>query len=147
MLSNGIDNLTHISPNAFHDRAEVIKVENPDGGDDTRAWGPPFAKNLDGTETESAYFLSVNRNKKSITVNIRSEEGRQVIYELVKKADVFVENYVPGKLDKMGLGYKDLSALNPRLVYASITGKAYLFSNDHLGNSFPPSPSNKYKLL
>ncbi|ORZ19986.1 CoA-transferase family III domain-containing protein [Lobosporangium transversale] len=102
--------------------AEVIKVENPNGGDDTRAWGPPFAKNFDGTETESAYFLSVNRNKKSITVNIRSGAGRQLIYDLVKKADVFIENYIPGKLADMGLGYSDLSALNPRLVYASITG-------------------------
>ncbi|KAG0221942.1 hypothetical protein BGX31_009462 [Mortierella sp. GBA43] len=102
--------------------AEVIKVENPDGGDDTRAWGPPFAQNPDGSETESAYFLSVNRNKKSITVNIRSEMGKKLIYELVQKADVFVENYVPGKLDQLGLGYKQLSAINPRLIYASITG-------------------------
>ncbi|KAF9193805.1 hypothetical protein BGZ51_002128 [Haplosporangium sp. Z 767] len=102
--------------------AEVIKVENPNGGDDTRAWGPPFAKNMDGSETESAYFLSVNRNKKSITVNFRSEAGKQLIYDLVKKVDVLVENYIPGKLAEMGLGYEHLSALNPRLVYASITG-------------------------
>ncbi|KAI8605943.1 CoA-transferase family III domain-containing protein [Dissophora ornata] len=71
---------------------------------------------------ESAYFLSVNRNKKSITVNIRSEAGKRLIHELVQKVDVFVENYVPGKLAEMGLGYEQLSALNPRLVYASITG-------------------------
>ncbi|KAG9070577.1 hypothetical protein KI688_008115 [Linnemannia hyalina] len=102
--------------------AEVIKVENPKGGDDTRAWGPPFAANLDGSETESAYFLSVNRNKKSITVNIRSEAGKQLIRDLVKKCDILVENYVPGKLAGMGLGYEDLSALNPGLIYASITG-------------------------
>ncbi|KAF9537899.1 hypothetical protein EC957_007525 [Mortierella hygrophila] len=102
--------------------AEVIKVENPKGGDDTRAWGPPFAANLDGSETESAYFLSVNRNKKSITVNIRSEAGKQLIQDLVKKCDILVENYVPGKLARMGLGYEDLSALNPGLIYASITG-------------------------
>ncbi|KAF9584273.1 hypothetical protein BGW38_006999 [Lunasporangiospora selenospora] len=104
--------------------AEVIKVENPEGGDDTRAWGPPFATNIDeeSDDHESAYFLSVNRNKKSITVNIRSDAGRQLIYDLVRKVDVFVENYVPGKLESMGLGFKQLSAINPRLVYASITG-------------------------
>ncbi|KAG0256697.1 hypothetical protein BG011_004360 [Mortierella polycephala] len=102
--------------------AEVIKVENPNGGDDTRAWGPPFAKNMDESETESAYFLSVNRNKKSITVNFRSEAGKQLIYDLVQKVDVLVENYIPGKLAEMGLGYEHLSALNPRLVYTSITG-------------------------
>lgn len=104
----------------------MIKVENPKGGDDTRAWGPPFAANPDGSETESAYFLSVNRNKKSITVNIRSEAGKQLIRDLVKKCDILVENYVPGKLVGMGLGYEDLSALNPRLIYASITGKLQL---------------------
>ncbi|KAF9354210.1 hypothetical protein BGX26_007962 [Mortierella sp. AD094] len=104
--------------------AEVIKIENPKGGDDTRSWGPPFAKNIDPSDPaqESAYFLGVNRNKKSITVNIRSPEGRQLIHDLVKKVDVLVENYVPGKLDKMGLGYEELSKLNPRLIYTSITG-------------------------
>ncbi|KAI8596692.1 CoA-transferase family III domain-containing protein [Dissophora ornata] len=104
--------------------AEVIKIENPRGGDDTRSWGPPFAKNVDPSDhaQESAYFLGVNRNKKSITVNIRSAEGRQLLHDLVKKVDVLVENYVPGKLDEMGLGYEELKALNPRLIYASITG-------------------------
>jgi len=103
----------------------VIKIENPCGGDDTRAWGPPFAENKDPSDTstrESAYFLGVNRNKKSITVNLRSEQGRQLVHELVKKVDVLVENYVPGKLDEMGLGYKELAALNPKLIYTSITG-------------------------
>ncbi|KAF9165003.1 hypothetical protein BGX20_000753 [Mortierella sp. AD010] len=104
--------------------AEIIKIENPKGGDDTRAWGPPFAKNIDPSNPshESAYFLGVNRNKKSITVNIRSLEGRQLIHDLVKEVDVLVENYVPGKLDKMGLGYEELSKLNPKLIYTSITG-------------------------
>ncbi|KAF9382589.1 hypothetical protein CPB97_007050 [Podila verticillata] len=105
--------------------AEVIKIENPKGGDDTRAWGPPFAPNKDPADsvlTESAYFLSVNRNKKSITVNLRSKEGQALIHDLVQKVDVLVENYVPGKLAEMGLGYEQLSKLNPRLVYASITG-------------------------
>ncbi|KAG0255124.1 hypothetical protein BG011_005316 [Mortierella polycephala] len=107
------------------DGAEVIKIENPKGGDDTRAWGPPFAKNKDPTDPvqESAYFFSVNRNKKSITVNIRSEHGQKLLQDLVKKVDILVENYVPGKLDEMGLGYKQLSALNPRLIYTSITGE------------------------
>ncbi|KAG0283624.1 hypothetical protein BGZ96_011978 [Linnemannia gamsii] len=106
--------------------AEVIKIENPKGGDDTRAWGPPFAKNIDpsssDSQQESAYFLGVNRNKKSITVNIRSTQGRDLIHDLVKKCDVLVENYVPGKLDEMGLGYEQLRALNPGLIYTSITG-------------------------
>ncbi|KAF9935271.1 hypothetical protein FBU30_004846 [Linnemannia zychae] len=105
--------------------AEVIKIENPKGGDDTRAWGPPFAKNMDSSSTEppeSAYFLGVNRNKKSITVNIRTPQGRRLIYDLVKKCDVLVENYVPGKLEAMGLGYEKLKELNPGLIYTSITG-------------------------
>ncbi|KAG0355676.1 hypothetical protein BG005_005379 [Podila minutissima] len=105
--------------------AEVIKIENPRGGDDTRAWGPPFAPNKDPKDTsprESAYFLGVNRNKKSITVNLRSGQGRQLVHDLVKKVDVLVENYVPGKLDEMGLGYKELAELNPKLIYTSITG-------------------------
>ncbi|KAG0327927.1 Gamma-tubulin complex component 3, partial [Podila humilis] len=105
--------------------AEVIKCENPRGGDDTRAWGPPFAPNKDPEDkalTESAYFLSVNRNKKSITVNFRSKEGQALIYDLVRKCDVLVENYVPGKLAEMGLDYQTVSKINPRLVYASITG-------------------------
>jgi succinate--hydroxymethylglutarate CoA-transferase len=103
----------------------VIKVENPVGGDDTRAWGPPFADNrdtLDTTHGESAYFLCVNRNKKSITVNMKSQGGRQLIHDLVKESDILVENYLPGKLEKMGLGYEELSKINPKLIYASITG-------------------------
>lgn len=109
---------------SFHSRAEVIKVENPNGGDDTRAWGPPFTGNQhDPTDRgESAYFLSVNRNKKSITVNIRTKEGQEIIRDLVKKSDILVENYVPGKLEKYGLGYEQIKELNPKLIYASITG-------------------------
>ncbi|KAI8366629.1 CoA-transferase family III domain-containing protein [Radiomyces spectabilis] len=105
--------------------AEVIKIENPKGGDDTRAWGPPFAENKDATDKqrpESAYFLCVNRNKKSVTVNMKTEGGRQIIYDLVKHCDVLVENYLPGKLASMKLGYEDLIKINPRLIYASITG-------------------------
>ncbi|KAI8366456.1 CoA-transferase family III domain-containing protein [Choanephora cucurbitarum] len=105
--------------------ADVIKVENPQSGDDTRAWGPPFAENKDSSDRshgESAYFLCVNRNKRSITVNMKSEGGRSLLHDLVKHCDVLVENYLPGKLDQMGLGYKELSEINPRLIYASITG-------------------------
>ncbi|KAI8993266.1 CoA-transferase family III domain-containing protein [Pilobolus umbonatus] len=105
--------------------ADVIKVENPKGGDDTRAWGPPFADNKDPEDTkhgESAYFLCVNRNKKSITVDMKSLGGRQMLHDLVRECDVLVENYLPGKLDSMGLGYKEISKINPKLIYASITG-------------------------
>lgn len=102
----------------------MIKVENPKGGDDTRAWGPPFAGNQHdpADRGESAYFLSVNRNKKSITVNFRTKEGQAIIHDLAKRCDILVENYVPGKLQKYGLGYEQLKELNPKLIYASITG-------------------------
>ncbi|CAO3688784.1 unnamed protein product [Rhizopus stolonifer] len=105
--------------------ADVIKIENPQGGDDTRAWGPPFAENKDTSDPshgESAYFLCVNRNKRSVTVNMKTEDGQEILRELVKQSDVLVENYLPGKLDQLGLGYKQLSEINPRLIYASITG-------------------------
>lgn len=96
--------------------AEVIKVENPDGGDDTRAWGPPFI------EGESAYFLSVNRNKKSVTVNLKSEEEKKLIWDIIKNADVVLENFRPGTLDKLGFDYKTISEVNPKIVYATISG-------------------------
>ncbi|XP_035268202.1 succinate--hydroxymethylglutarate CoA-transferase isoform X1 [Anguilla anguilla] len=96
--------------------AEVIKVERPGGGDDTRAWGPPFVG------SESAYFLSVNRNKKSIAVNMKDPRGVKLILELAEVCDVFVENYLPGKLAQMGLGYDDVQKVAPRLVYCSISG-------------------------
>ncbi|KAJ8325697.1 hypothetical protein O5D80_005897 [Batrachochytrium dendrobatidis] len=104
--------------------AEVIKVENTGSGDDTRTWGPPFAPNKDGSTTnqESAYFLGVNRNKKSIQVNFKTPQGLAIIKKLAASADVLVENYIPGKLDAIGLGYEAMQKINPRLVYASITG-------------------------
>ncbi|KAH6562442.1 hypothetical protein BASA62_009155 [Batrachochytrium salamandrivorans] len=104
--------------------ADVIKVENTSQGDDTRTWGPPFAPNKDGTTTsrESAYFLGVNRNKRSITVNFKTPAGIEIIKRLAAKADILVENYIPGKLDAMGLGYDALRLINPKLIYASITG-------------------------
>ncbi|XP_027511786.1 succinate--hydroxymethylglutarate CoA-transferase isoform X4 [Corapipo altera] len=96
--------------------AEVIKVERPGAGDDTRAWGPPFAG------TESVYFLSVNRNKKSIAINMKDSKGAELIRELAAASDVFVENYIPGKLAEMGLGYEDIKNVAPHIVYCSITG-------------------------
>ncbi|KAF9958699.1 hypothetical protein BGZ65_001242, partial [Modicella reniformis] len=85
--------------------------------------GSTFARNVDPSDLvqENAYLLGVNRNKKCITANIRAEEGKQLVHDLVKKVNVLVENYVPGKLEEMVLGYKELSALNPRLIYTSIT--------------------------
>ncbi|XP_055969505.1 succinate--hydroxymethylglutarate CoA-transferase isoform X1 [Sorex fumeus] len=96
--------------------AEIIKVERPGVGDDTRAWGPPFVG------TESTYFLSVNRNKKSIVVNIKNPKGVKIIKELAAVCDVFVENYIPGKLSSMGLGYEDIETIAPHIIYCSITG-------------------------
>ncbi|XP_038030092.1 succinyl-CoA:glutarate CoA-transferase isoform X9 [Anas platyrhynchos] len=96
--------------------AEVIKVERPGAGDDTRAWGPPFVGK------ESVYFLSVNRNKKSIAINMKNSRGAKIIRELAAVSDVFVENYVPGKLAEIGLGYEDIKKIAPHIVYCSITG-------------------------
>ncbi|MBI1875376.1 MAG: CoA transferase [Acidobacteria bacterium] len=96
--------------------ARVIKVEQPGKGDDTRAWGPPF---LDG---ESAYFLSINRNKESVTLDFKPPEGRLVLERLVAAADVLVENFRPGTLDRVGFGYEQLAARFPRLVYCSVSG-------------------------
>uniref|UniRef100_A0A9L0S501 Succinyl-CoA:glutarate-CoA transferase n=3 Tax=Equus TaxID=9789 RepID=A0A9L0S501_HORSE len=96
--------------------AEIIKVERPGAGDDTRAWGPPFLG------TESVYFLSVNRNKKSIAVNIKDPKGVKIVKELAAVCDVFVENYVPGKLSAVGLGYEDIDKIAPHIIYCSITG-------------------------
>jgi len=103
--------------------AEVIKVERPGGGDETRAWGPPWLADEEGEPTsESAYFLSANRGKKSIALDIASPEGRQVVRELAAKSDVLLENYKVGGLAKYGLDYESLRAVNPGLVYCSITG-------------------------
>jgi crotonobetainyl-CoA:carnitine CoA-transferase CaiB-like acyl-CoA transferase len=103
--------------------AEVTKVERPGEGDDTRLWGPPWLKDRDGNDTrDAAYFLCANRGKRSITADITTPEGRQRVLELVAGADVLVENYKVGGLKKYGLDYASLSALNPRLVYCSITG-------------------------
>ncbi len=103
--------------------ADVIKVELPGSGDESRSWGPPFVGKPYGPYPgESAYFVSVNRNKRSVTVNLKSAEGQEIVRRLAAVSDVVVENYRTGVLDKMGLGYEDLRALNPRLVYCSISG-------------------------
>ncbi|BEI81156.1 hypothetical protein CcaverHIS002_0203160 [Cutaneotrichosporon cavernicola] len=106
--------------------ADVIKVESPNG-DDTRIWAPPEAKLIDGAPrpdlpAESAYFMCANRNKRSVILNLKNKEAMKVMYKLIQDADVFVENYVPGKLEKFGLGWEKLKEINPRLIYCSVTG-------------------------
>src|SRR5690242_15169888 len=96
--------------------ARVIKIEQPGKGDDTRAWGPPFL------EGESAYFLSINRNKESVTLDFKHPDGRRLLDALITKADVVVENFRPGTLARMGLDYSSLSTSHPRLIYASVSG-------------------------
>jgi crotonobetainyl-CoA:carnitine CoA-transferase CaiB-like acyl-CoA transferase len=103
--------------------AEVIKIERPVHGDDTRTWGPPFLKDANGNETrDSSYFLSANRGKKSVTCDLAHPEGQALIRALAEDADVVVENYKVGTLARYGLAYEDLRKINPRLVYCSVTG-------------------------
>jgi crotonobetainyl-CoA:carnitine CoA-transferase CaiB-like acyl-CoA transferase len=111
--------------------AEVIKVEEPGKGDDTRGW-PPFAGG------ESTYFMSVNRNKKSVTLNLKAPEGRELLKKLAKKSDVLLENFRTGTMEKLGLGYATLAKLNPRLVYCAISG---------FGESGPESHRGGYDLI
>lgn len=96
--------------------ADVVKVEHPRGGDDTRQWGPPYAGG------EAAYYLCANRNKRSIAIDIATAEGQEIVRSLAAKADILVENYKAGGLERYGLGYDAIAALNPRLVYCSISG-------------------------
>jgi formyl-CoA transferase len=95
--------------------AEVVKVEQPGAGDDTRGWGPPFAGG------ESVYFLSINRNKKSLTLDLKTPGGADLLRRLAQKADVLIENFRPGTMERLGLGEKDLRAASPRLIYASLS--------------------------
>ena len=111
--------------------AEVIKVEEPGKGDDTRGW-PPFAGG------QSTYFMSVNRNKKSITLNLKAPEGRELLKKLAKKSDVLLENFRTGTMEKLGLGYATLAKVNPRLVYCAISG---------FGESGPESHRGGYDLI
>jgi formyl-CoA transferase len=96
--------------------AEVVKVEQPGAGDDTRGWGPPFAGG------ESAYYLCINRNKQSLTLDLKSKRAVELLRQLVKAADVIIENFRPGTMERLGLGEKELREINPRLIYASLTG-------------------------
>lgn len=112
--------------------ADVIKVEMPGTGDDTRAWGPPFIGK------ESAYFLSVNRNKRSITLNLKSDLGKEALWRLIESADVLVENFSPGTIGRLGFGYEEVEKRNPRLIFASISG---------FGQSGPSAGRTAYDLI
>src|SRR5690349_1269102 len=101
--------------------ARVIKVESPGSGDDTRGWGPPFVQPDDG-QRESTYFLSTNRNKESVTLDLKDDDDKAVLTELLRRADVLLENFRPGTLDRLGFGTDVLAGLNPRLVTLSISG-------------------------
>ena len=95
--------------------AEVVKVEMPKTGDDSRAYGPYV-------NGESAYYMSINRNKKSITIDTKNPEGIELVKQLIEKADVVVENFKPGTMEKLGMGYEDLKKINPELIYAACSG-------------------------
>jgi crotonobetainyl-CoA:carnitine CoA-transferase CaiB-like acyl-CoA transferase len=112
--------------------AEVIKIERPGAGDDTRGWGPPFVADADGSETgPSAYFLAANRGKHSVAVNIAAPAGQDLIRKLAAQSDILVENFRPGDLARYGLDFATLVALNPRLIYCSITGFGQTGPNAH----------------
>lgn len=102
--------------------ADVLKIERPDGGDDTRSWGPPFTEDLQGRRSDAAYYFAANRSKRSLVVDFSSAQGVDLIRRLAARADVLVENFKVGGLAKLGLDYAALRTLNPRLVYCSITG-------------------------
>jgi formyl-CoA transferase len=119
--------------------AEVIKVERPKKGDDSRAFGPPWAKDADGKETtEAGYFLCANRGKKSITIDIASDAGAALVKELAKTADVLLENFKVGDLASKGLGYEDIKTINPKIIYCSITG---------FGQTGPYAPKPGYDFM
>jgi crotonobetainyl-CoA:carnitine CoA-transferase CaiB-like acyl-CoA transferase len=119
--------------------AEVIKVERPRIGDDTRGWGPPYMKTPDGDDSaEASYYQSANRNKLSVSINISTAEGQEVVRALAATADVLIENYKAGSLAKYGLDYATLAALNPRLVYCSVTG---------FGQTGPRAPEPGYDFI
>jgi crotonobetainyl-CoA:carnitine CoA-transferase CaiB-like acyl-CoA transferase len=102
--------------------AEVIKVEKPGDGDDTRGWGPPFLTNADGSPGDAAYYVSANRGKQSVAIDMAKPEGRKLLHALAKESDIVMENFKVGGLKKYGLDYESLKAVNPKLIYCSITG-------------------------
>ena len=105
--------------------ADVIKIEQPGKGDDTRQWGPPFVRG------ESAYFLSVNRNKRSVTLNLKSAQGKEILRKIIRRSDVIVENFRGGVMDSLGFGYKSVRRINPRIIYCSISGYGQTSSRSH----------------
>ena len=112
--------------------ADVIKIEKPGSGDDTRNWGPPFMKDREGQDSnESGYFLASNRNKRSLSLDISQEENVKIIKTLLKDCDVFIENFKVGSLKKFGLDYQSLSKDYPELIYCSITGYGQNGPNSH----------------
>ena len=118
--------------------ADVIKVERPGAGDDTRGWGPPFVEGADGENLGAAYYHSCNRGKRSIAVDFETESGRRVVHKLAQRSDILIENFKVGGLAKFGLDYKSLSPDNPRLIYCSITG---------FGQDGPYAPRAGYDLM
>lgn len=112
--------------------ADVIKVENPDGGDDTRGWGPPFMPDEAGGQGDAAYYLCANRNKRSIAVNLRDPEGQAIVRRLAAQSDVVIENYKTGALKRFGLDYDSIKENNPAIVYCSVTGFGQTGPNAHL---------------
>ena len=118
--------------------ADVIKVENPNGGDDTRSWGPPFVEGRDGDNLSAAYYHSANRGKRSVAIDFSTPEGAEKLKKLVASADVLIENFKFGGLKKYGLDYESLKPLNPRLVYCSITG---------FGHTGPYAPRAGYDFI
>ena len=118
--------------------AEVVKVERPGAGDDTRTWGPPFLKGADGADLGAAYFHATNRGKRSVAVDFETSEGQAIIRALAAQSDVIIENFKVGGLKKYGLDYKSLKEANPRLVYCSITG---------FGQDGPYAPRAGYDFL
>ena len=102
--------------------ADVVKIERPGAGDETRYWGPPFLESRDGAVRDATYYLSINRNKRSLTLNLRDAEGRRVLQRLAAEADVFIQNFRPGTEASLGADYETLAEVNPRLVYCAISG-------------------------
>ena len=111
--------------------AEVIKIENPKGGDDTRTWGPPFVTDAEGQPSLSSYFMCANRNKFSVTVDIATEEGQRIVKALAAQSDIVIENFKPGGLKKYGLDADTLCAADPALIYCSISGYGQTGPNAH----------------
>jgi crotonobetainyl-CoA:carnitine CoA-transferase CaiB-like acyl-CoA transferase len=119
--------------------ADVVKIERPGAGDETRSWGPPFLKGRDGADTkESGYFLCTNRAKRSLTVDITKTEGQKIVRALAARSDILLENFKVGTLARYGLAYSDIKEINPRLIYCSLTG---------FGQTGPRSPSVAYDFM